>query len=650
MNKTWRRPRKSLRTLLITWLLLFSVAPLGFITGYSLRKYRQAIDQELSMRLNGNSREIEVIFEDFERSLAGDLKRKILDKTFIHYLSTANFSQAREDIKNWLGGGYLSRVWVYNGDGRLEIALHRSESGEVAREETFESSNVYLNEDFLKSAENRDSWSAVSILSTKTELRPRESGARMELAMYAKAKNTQDKVVGFVEAVLLIDQNFINNLRNRMNLEIVLTLLGKEQVFATMPELGTISAEFFTLKSAQADGFFDLNLKESPYRFMVKRTRWGDSEMVLGIGASKQAASTVLKNINYAFFTVVGTIVVLLIFLSIVSSKILLRPISIILDALRNIDFDAEPIKIPVNNDTELGLLAEGYNDMSHRVFTAQKALKEKIKELESANAQIREAQTKLVHTAKMASLGQLVAGVAHELNNPIGFIYSNMSHLRDYSQKLIKLVEAAEAKATDLKKEKSEVEYDYILKDLPKLITSCEEGARRTRDIVLGLRNFSRLEEAQLKDVDLHEGLDNTLSLLSGEMKNRIEVTKQYGRLPKVHCYASQLNQVFMNILSNAVQAIEGSGQLTIRTEQLGADKVQISIKDTGKGMSKQTLEKIFDPFFTTKATGKGTGLGLSISYGIIQSHGGEIIAHSEPGRGTEFKIVLPIKGPHAT
>jgi two-component system NtrC family sensor kinase len=193
----------------------------------------------------------------------------------------------------------------------------------------------------------------------------------------------------------------------------------------------------------------------------------------------------------------------------------------------------------------------------------------------------------------------------------------------------------------------KEKIDFDYVQKDLPRLIQSCEDGARRTRDIVVGLRNFSRLEEAQIKEVDIHESLDTTLQLLTGELKNRIKVVKKYSSLPPITCYPSQLNQVFMNILSNAAQAIEGEGEIRIETKKSGKNRILISIHDSGVGMSKSTVEKIFDPFFTTKGLGQGTGLGLSISYGIIQNHGGEIRVESEPGKGTEFIIELPIKLP---
>jgi two-component system NtrC family sensor kinase len=220
------------------------------------------------------------------------------------------------------------------------------------------------------------------------------------------------------------------------------------------------------------------------------------------------------------------------------------------------------------------------------------------------------------------------------------------MAHLRDYSDRLVHLLRTAEKDPGKLGSEKERLEYDYMVKDLPKLIKSCEDGARRTRDIVTGLRNFSRLDEAKLKEANIHEGLDSTLALLAGEMKSKIVVHKNYSDIPPVLCYASQLNQVFMNILTNAIQAIPDQGEITITTARKGSQQITVSIRDTGVGMSPETAQKIFDPFFTTKDVNEGTGLGMSIAYGVIQKHGGDIEVKSAPGVGSEFIITLPIKG----
>jgi two-component system NtrC family sensor kinase len=638
--KARQRPRKSIRTILVLWLLIFSVVPLAFVTGYSLVKFDQAIDQELSTRLLGNAREISVIFNDFQESLINESRQISTDRALSYYMSANKTEQAREGLKGWLKAAFAHRIWVFNRDGRLEIALYKDDRNHIQRRANLESGVVELNDPLLKEMQRREEMLLLDISGGDVKT------GNLELSVFTRVKGSGGRVVGYIEEAITLDGQVLQNLRNRLNAEIFLFQEGKPAIVSTHEDLALYRVDMFA-PHLKENGFFELNIRARPYRLMLRQLKWGQSTFVLGLGASKSAARAVLKNVNIAFYTVVGAIVVLLVALSFLASKVLLTPIYDVLNAIQRADFDKGLLEVPMSSETELGLLAEALNDLSRRTVESQKALKDKVQELERANREISETQGKLVHTAKMASLGQLVAGVAHELNNPIGFIYSNMEHLRDYSRKLLHLIEIAERHPEKLKKEKEKADLEYIVKDLPKLISSCEDGARRTRDIVLGLRNFSRLEEAQLKQVDLHDGLESTLRLLSGELKNRIKVNKDFGQLPKVTCYPSQLNQVFMNVLGNAAQAIEGEGEIHIATKKLGADRVEVLIRDTGRGMSRQTLEKIFDPFFTTKALGSGTGLGLSISYGVIQKHGGEIAVTSEPGQGTEFRIILPVHGP---
>jgi two-component system NtrC family sensor kinase len=220
------------------------------------------------------------------------------------------------------------------------------------------------------------------------------------------------------------------------------------------------------------------------------------------------------------------------------------------------------------------------------------------------------------------------------------------MGVLTDYIDRFEKLIEVAEKTPKKLEAAKEDVDYDYMMKDLPKLIRSCQDGAKRVRDIVLNLKNFSRSDELERKEYNLEEGLESTIQILKSELKNRIEVHKSFGTIPEVYCYAGQINQVFMNIISNAVQSIEGKGDIWIETKKKGLEII-ISIRDNGKGIPPKVLNKIFDPFFTTKPVGQGTGLGLSISYGIIEKHQGQILVDSEEGKGTEFKIILPLITP---
>jgi len=304
-----------------------------------------------------------------------------------------------------------------------------------------------------------------------------------------------------------------------------------------------------------------------------------------------------------------------------------------------------------LDRSDEIGQMAYAFNRMVEQLRESHAALQQKVESLREAKERLQQAQSQLVHREKMASLGQLVAGVAHELNNPISFVFSNAIFIEDSIKKLNELLTIYDRIAdlpSSIREEissiKEEIEYDYLINDLSQAACDCREGARRVRDIVLNLRTFSRIDEAELKPVDLHEGIDSTLRLLSHYYRaDRVVVHKNYASLPKVTCYASQLNQVWMNILINAAQAMNGKGNIWIATG-LSQDKVVISFRDDGPGIEPEHIGRIFDPFFTTKPVGEGTGLGLSICHGIIEKHGGSIRVESRSGQGTRFIIKLPI------
>ena len=259
--------------------------------------------------------------------------------------------------------------------------------------------------------------------------------------------------------------------------------------------------------------------------------------------------------------------------------------------------------------------------------------LENKNRNLEELFNELQETQSQLIQSEKMASLGQLVAGVAHELNNPIGYLYANMKELKKYIN-LLKQSEDGKFKASA----------DYINEDIDQLILESIEGSERVKTIVENLRKFSRLDEAEFKYADIHEGLNSTIMLIEKELGDRIKLHKEYADIPFVSCMPGHLNQVFLNMLLNGIQAIEGDGNIWISTV-IKDDKVIIKFKDDGKGISKKHIDKIFEPFFTTKPVGKGTGLGLSISYGIIHEHGGEIKVKSKKRSGTTFIISIPYK-----
>jgi len=275
---------------------------------------------------------------------------------------------------------------------------------------------------------------------------------------------------------------------------------------------------------------------------------------------------------------------------------------------------------------------------------SSEAELAQRLAEMTALNRKLESAQTQLLQSEKLASIGQLAAGVAHEINNPIGFVKSNLGTLQDYTTSLFRLAEAGVAHAGD--QHKGELaELDFLREDLQALLAESRDGVERVSKIVQDLKDFSRVGDTQWQWVDIHQGLDSTLNIAWNEFKYKCHVTKQYGALPEIYCLPSQLNQVFMNLLVNAAQAIEASGEVTICTECAGAEAVRISIRDNGAGISPEHLHRIFDPFFTTKPVGKGTGLGLSLAWGIIARHRGKIEVESEPGIGTRFTITLPIE-----
>jgi PAS domain S-box-containing protein len=286
----------------------------------------------------------------------------------------------------------------------------------------------------------------------------------------------------------------------------------------------------------------------------------------------------------------------------------------------------------------------------------AQVLLQRQYVQLEGLHRELQDAQGQLLQSEKLASIGQLAAGVAHEINNPIGFVQSNLGTLENYIRDLFRIIEAYElyeAKLSpnvlplgDLAELKQRLDLPYLKEDIPALMSESRDGITRVRKIVQDLKDFSRLDSTpDWQYANLHQGLDSTLNIAQNEIKYRADVVKDYGEIPEIECLPSQLNQVFMNLLVNAAHAIEGArGTISLRTGVDG-EAVWVEVADTGKGIAEELRGRIFDPFFTTKAVGKGTGLGLSLAYGIVQKHYGRIEVESQIGQGSVFRVTLPIK-----
>ena len=391
------------------------------------------------------------------------------------------------------------------------------------------------------------------------------------------------------------------------------------------------------------------------------------ANIIFPYGANYEICLVIDRNMSYSniIFTKsnnLNYLVSFIFFIILVSSFLVARsiskPLSDVSKVVSKIAQGDLSNRLEPNTYYEINELIESYNSMADTMqqmySSLEKQVQDRTVELKNAYKELQSTQAMMVHSEKMKSLGELVAGIMHEINNPLNFIYGNMTHLSNYSNDLIDIIETYTKYETSLPADnlneitelKKTVDYDFLKTDLPDLIKSCKEGADRAKNIIQDLKSFSRKEEVAITDINIPHEIDTVLNILHNKIKNKATIHKEYSdNIPKIEAFGGQLNQVFMNILDNATGAIEKNGDIWIRINKDKSEKnLIIEIEDNGIGMDEETQRKVFNPFFTTKPVGQGTGLGMSISYKIIKNHQGDIKVESRKGEGTKFTIRLPL------
>ena len=484
------------------------------------------------------------------------------------------------------------------------------------------------------------------------------AGLKYEYQSFIEQTNRTKKLLSQLKSFIEANQDYLGKEAEKLeNLSDRYAIIIEYYALITQSRLEEINAWNLKPEETEAAKLQLLTLSSGENLIVLDELTKNLNQQIIKALEREEKADETLENTDNLRLEIILTSILIsaaiAVALAIYTSRAIARPIREVAEVANQVAIEHNfNLRASINSQDEVGLLAASLNHLIEQVAEYTENLKE--------------TQNQLIQTEKMSSIGQMVAGVAHEINNPINFIHGNIEYANNYVQELLKLISLYQQEypspSLPIKNHIEEIDLEFLAEDLPKTLSSLQMGSDKIREIVISMRNFSRLDECNIKAVDLAQGIDSTLIILNHKLKTGIKLIKKYGNIPLIYCYPSQLNQVFMNIISNAIDALEEtqnagrwrseeSPTIWINTEfqKLDASSsqeyVKVIIKDNGPGISPEIQEKMFDAFFTTKSVGKGTGLGLAISYKIVAKHHGTIKVNSEPATGTEFVISLPVQ-----
>mgnify|MGYP000975442816 CR=1 FL=1 len=687
--------RSTLKTYLIRVFVPLTGLPLLVLAALTFGLTSRSFDEELARRAKPELSAVARSFETAERQFAQQLARAFRGDETPLALAARDVEALGGQAQTWLETSLFQRVNLYAADGsRLAGAEARSRSAPKAWEALFAPSQRADGRDpastptgeareapasaaFQASSERaeegrlRGDFRQVLASEENFVARRLDAGAGFTWTVYRALRDAERRVVGYAEAEATLDAVRLKILARYHGFDLALLSEDRTWILASNP---AVDAAFSAWHAARArvgalpepSRPAELVVRDEPVSlFFADLAPVGGAKGWVAIALSRADQLKLRNEILLWVLALAAALAALVAFITVHVSKRLTAPISALVEAAERVRQGEWVHPVTVDSRTELGFLASRFNDMALSVQVTKRTLESKLEELARAHEEITQTQAQLVQSAKMSSLGQLVAGVAHELNNPIAFIYSNMSQARSYLKDLERLDALLREVAPRLDGESrrrfdhelAAIEWDEVRRDLGEIVQSCLEGSIRVKDIVLGLRNFSRADQGDFVELDLRRALENTVKLLNAQIKNRVEIDWNVEGPTSLRCNEGQINQVLMNLVANAVQAIEGKGHvsLRVRTEESdGRNFRVITVRDTGRGIGPEHIDRIFDPFFTTKKVGEGTGLGLSIVYGIVERHRGTIHVRSqlfdprtpEAEHGTEFIVRLPVEG----